>query len=200
MVTAGQGAGFPATPFNATVWPAGSQPLASNAEIVRVTNISTDTFTITRTAESTSARSILVGDQIAAAITAQTLTDIENLVLTGERAILLGKGGAIQATDTNAADFPVAVPFNCTLLRMKVTMKVAPAGAMVVQLRSSANPITTAPTYSDVSGFSVTFTGSNVLAVVDPANVNLSEGDFLNFSCTTGSGSNLLVECVVVLR
>ncbi len=77
VVTGGQGAGFPTPPFNATIWPSGVQPLASNAEIVRVTNISTDTFTITRTQESTSARTVVVGDQIAAAITVQTITDIE---------------------------------------------------------------------------------------------------------------------------
>ena len=77
VVASGDGAKFPAVPFNATVWPANSQPTTANAEIVRVTGISTDTFTITRATESTSARSIGVGDQIAATITAKTVTDIE---------------------------------------------------------------------------------------------------------------------------
>lgn len=83
IVQAGDGTHFPAAPFNATVWPAGSQPTVSNAEIVRVTNISTDTFTITRTQESTSARAITAGDQIAATITAKTLTDVETAAGTG---------------------------------------------------------------------------------------------------------------------
>jgi hypothetical protein len=78
VVTAADGAKFPAVPFNATIWPASSQPTTANAEIVRVTNISTDTFTITRTQESTSARTVVVGDQIAATITAKTLTDVEH--------------------------------------------------------------------------------------------------------------------------
>lgn len=78
VVHAGDGTLFPAVPFNATVWPAGTQPSAASAEIVRVTNIATDTFTITRTQESTSARTIVVGDQIAATITAKTLTDAES--------------------------------------------------------------------------------------------------------------------------
>ena len=56
VVTASEGALFPDTPFNAVIWPAGAQPLSSNAEIVRVTVISTDTLTITREQESTSAR------------------------------------------------------------------------------------------------------------------------------------------------
>lgn len=78
VVTGADGAKFPTAPFNATIWPAGVQPTTTNAEIVRVTNISTDTFTIVRTQESTSARTVIVGDQISANITAKTLTDAEN--------------------------------------------------------------------------------------------------------------------------
>lgn len=78
MVAAADGAKFPsAGSFNATVWPAGTQATTTNAEIVRVTAISTDTFTITRAQESTSARTIIVGDQIAATITKKTITDLE---------------------------------------------------------------------------------------------------------------------------
>lgn len=83
-VTAGTGTLFPAVPFNCTVWPASVQPLSTNAEIVRVTAISGDTFTITRAQENSTAMSILVGYQIAATITAKTLTDVENIsVLAG---------------------------------------------------------------------------------------------------------------------
>lgn len=76
----GAGANFPAVPFNATIWPTNTQPLASNAEIVRVTAIATDTLTIVRSQESSSARTVIVGDQIAAGITAKALTDIEPYV------------------------------------------------------------------------------------------------------------------------
>ena len=41
-VSAGEGSLFPATPFNATVWPQGVEATAANAEIVRVTDITTD--------------------------------------------------------------------------------------------------------------------------------------------------------------
>lgn len=126
---------------------------------------------------------------VAAAIEAENL-----------RGFTLGKGGSILTTDTNAADYPFCVPYDCTLLRMKVVLKTAASGAMVVQLRSAAGPVTTAPSYSDVSGFTVTFANTRVLATVDPADVDASEGDVLNFSCTTGSGANLLVEVVVALR
>lgn len=77
VVAAGDGAKFPAVPFNATICPASTQPTTTNAEIVRVTARSTDTLTITRAQESTSARTVVVGDQIFASITAQTLVDAE---------------------------------------------------------------------------------------------------------------------------
>ena len=73
-LTTGQGAYFPTQfPFNCTVWPAGVQPLETNAEIVTVTGISGDTLTITRGAEGTTPVSIAVGYQLAATITAQYL-------------------------------------------------------------------------------------------------------------------------------
>jgi hypothetical protein len=77
VVAAGEGALFPAVPFNATVWPTETNPTAANAEVVRVTVVSTDTFTITRTQEGSSARAVVVGDQIAATVTTKTLTDLE---------------------------------------------------------------------------------------------------------------------------
>lgn len=80
VVTGGDGTKFPAAPFNATVWPVGVQPTTANSEIVRVTNIATDTFTIVRTQEGTAARTVIIGDQISANITAKTLTDAENPV------------------------------------------------------------------------------------------------------------------------
>lgn len=75
-VAAGGALLFPATPFNAVVWPAGAKPSSANAEIVRVTNISGSVFTITRQQESTAARKILVGDQIAQNVTAFLLNQL----------------------------------------------------------------------------------------------------------------------------
>lgn len=68
----------PGFPCQAVVWPADAQPIASNAEIVTVTGTSGGTtFTIVREQEGTDARTIVVGDQFAANITAKTLTDIQ---------------------------------------------------------------------------------------------------------------------------
>lgn len=71
IVAAGDGAKLPAVPFNATVWPSGAQPLTTNATLIRVTDVTVDTLTFTRQAEGSSNRSILVGDQLAATLTAQ---------------------------------------------------------------------------------------------------------------------------------
>lgn len=78
VVATGEGARFSTdVPYNVAVWADGEMPDPSNAEIVRVTAISTDTLTITRAQEGTSARTIAVGDLIAMTVTAKTLTDIE---------------------------------------------------------------------------------------------------------------------------
>lgn len=80
IITTGEGVRFPVPPFNATVWPVGVPPLDSNAEIVRITAILGDTFTILRSQELTSAKPIAEGYYIAATITAKTITDIEDQV------------------------------------------------------------------------------------------------------------------------
>ena len=80
VVASGEGSRFPSPPFNATISPANTLVTSANSEIVRVTAISTDTLTITRAQELSSARTVVVGDQIAAAITSKTLTDIETAV------------------------------------------------------------------------------------------------------------------------
>jgi hypothetical protein len=67
---------FPAVPFNATIWPTSTQPLSSNAEIVTVTNIATNTLTITRAQEGTSARTVVAGDQIAQTVTNAMLDEM----------------------------------------------------------------------------------------------------------------------------
>lgn len=77
-VQGGDGAIFPLAPFNVTVWPANTQPTRANMEILRVTSKGTgDNWTIVRTQEGTNARTIAVGDQIAATITAKRFTDIQ---------------------------------------------------------------------------------------------------------------------------
>lgn len=105
VVAAGQGTRFPAVPFNAAIWPFGAIPTPANSEIVRVTARSTDTLTITRTQESTSARSVIVGDQIAAAITAKTLTDLAGTDPTSFSPTLTAASGSGAAYTTQVGRY-----------------------------------------------------------------------------------------------
>ena len=77
VLNSGQGARFPAAPFNIVMVPAGTSPDAysTTAEIARVTVVATDTFTITRAQESTTARSVAVGWLVFAGPTAKMMTD-----------------------------------------------------------------------------------------------------------------------------
>lgn len=97
VVTSGHGSRFPAVPFNAVIWPTGASPDPSNAEVVRVTARSSDTLTITRAQESSSARTVVVGDQIAAAITRKTVTDIEDWA-SGQRRTVVNPAAIAMCT------------------------------------------------------------------------------------------------------
>jgi len=83
VVAAGDGTKFPTPPFNVSIWPISAQPSTANAEIARCTARTTDTLTLTRAQESSTARSVVIGDQIAATITAKTLTDLETALSYG---------------------------------------------------------------------------------------------------------------------
>jgi hypothetical protein len=100
IVNAGDGATkFPAAPFNAVIWSPTTQPSAATAEIVRVTAIATDTLTVTRAQEGTTALSIGIGWLISVAVTAKLFTDIETLVSASRTT-----SAAYSATHTLSAD------------------------------------------------------------------------------------------------
>ncbi len=98
-VATGTGALFPTAPFNCTIWPTGAQATAANSEIIRVTSKgSGDNWTIQRTQESTSARAIIVGDQIANTISVKVITDIEGIASNASTAA----AAAISAVNLSA--------------------------------------------------------------------------------------------------
>lgn len=84
VVQVGHGARYPTPPFNATVSPIGEMPTPLNTEIVRVTGIAADTLTILREQEDTTARTILVGDQIYESITKKTFDDLAAELASGD--------------------------------------------------------------------------------------------------------------------
>lgn len=110
---------FPDVPFNATVWPTSSQPISTNAEIIRVIDRTDNVFTIERAQEGTNARTILVGDQIAATLTAKTLTDAQASMVTYAPYILQSGAASVAQTLASATGqsatasmyvFPITIP------------------------------------------------------------------------------------------
>jgi len=109
-VAAGTGALFPTAPFNCTVWATNVGPISTNAEIIRVTLVVGDVLTIVRAQESTAARAVLVGDQIANTITAKVMTDIEVLLPTSgagspEGVVSASPGAPYTDTSVDPPDF-----------------------------------------------------------------------------------------------
>ncbi len=183
-VQIGDEAKFPAVPFNATVWPIGTQlPVITNAEVVRVTAMAGNQFTITRLAETyqatPTARSIVVGDQIAATISTKTFTDIEADLANADAQIALQgsqievsriadlgyfvcSGGAITVNGATAGgtacrlDMAASVDFMATteLVMAAKTAQTALATANSTTVASGSNTIHTN-----------TFTGSSSLSV-----------------------------------
>lgn len=74
------GGASPVAPFNVSIFPSNAIPTPTTSEVVRVTAIATNTLTITRLQEFSSARAITVGDIVDMAITVKALTDIETAV------------------------------------------------------------------------------------------------------------------------
>lgn len=65
------------TQYNAVFYPAGTIPLSSNAEIMRVVAKGTNgTINVTRQQESTSARTVIVGDQVHVGLTGKFIDDL----------------------------------------------------------------------------------------------------------------------------
>lgn len=149
ILAAGGGALMPTAPFNAVVWPVGALPLGGNAEVVRVTAISTDTLTIVRQQEGSSARAITVGDQFSAAITAKTLTDVET-----QKAQALTVTAQQLNANYNANPGELAV-MGATTTSPIVTLPTAPADKTVCGAYATGASFTHTITFAVGSGDSI---------------------------------------------
>jgi hypothetical protein len=171
---------FPAVPFNATVWPTGAAPTPANAEIVRVTARTTDTMTIVRAQEGSTARSIVIGDQIAATITKKTLDDIEVALPYGSAWVFdqtagryfdnspICHAGATLAGAANRIDLtPFYVGRLVTVDQIGGAVSTAVASSLFRCLLYDADSITGRPTNlllssADLSGATVAFVSTTV--------------------------------------
>lgn len=149
---------FPTVPFNVTIWPADAIPTNSNAEIARVTVVSTNTLTVTRATESTVARAIVAGDQIAETITAKAFTDIE-VAITSVVTLTDGATPALDASLgtifslTAAGDRTIAVPTNPTSGQKIIIRHIASGASRSLALNTGAGGFRFG---SDVTGLSTT--------------------------------------------
>jgi hypothetical protein len=179
LVTTGHGVRFPAVPFNATVWPTGAAPTPANAEIVRVTARTTDTLTIVRAQEGTTARSIVVGDQIAATVTKKTLDDIEAALPYGSAWVFnqsvaryfdnspVGHAGATLAGAADRIDLaPFYVPEAVTVDQIGAAVSTAVASSLfrvgVYESDTAGRPLTRVLVSGDLSGATVAFVSTTV--------------------------------------
>lgn len=137
-LTVSDGTVYPAVPFNGTVYPLNTNPTKANSEIVRVTNIVGNTLTITRIQEASTARSIIVTDQLAATITAKTLTDIETTTI-----------GAVAGSGLTLTG---SLPFTISL-----TQNALAGGRLTL---TSGTPVTTADVTAAATLYYSPYTGS----------------------------------------
>lgn len=174
---------MPAVPFNATVWPAGLQPTTSNAEIVTVTVVSTDTLTITRAQEGSSARTVIVGDQFAATVTAESVPT-SGILLDGsatDRNYTLRGGQDFLALDhfETGSAYITETPATSTLeIIPSPTPQTVPTGSLV-QVASN--------TYSAAA------TGTTTIPFDDTIPQNTEGDQYMTVSIVPKSTTNTLV-------
>ena len=103
-----------------------------------------------------------------------------------EHALVMGCAGIPPVATTNdIADFYLIVPFNVTLTRLKATMKTAPGANVTYQVRRSVD---SGASFANAFG-TVTINSTAKVGIADPADLDVNEGDVLNFSVTVGGGS-----------
>lgn len=148
-IVAVDGTVFPAAPFNAVVWPINSQPTKANAEIVRVTNVTSNTLTVVRTQEGSTARAIITGDSISANITAKMFTDIEALTNPYQGRIKFFNEDATSQTITGTqaltVDFNTS---NCTRLSFSGTPTISSTTFNNTPAAGQFSPVTFVVTYN----------------------------------------------------
>ena len=100
-ITTGDGVLFPAVPFHITI----------TDEILEVTAVATDTFTVTRAVEGTTAAAHSVGDTVELRITAAIIRGLERgagrinvETLTADKTLVAGTDPLFQNLDTNGAN------------------------------------------------------------------------------------------------
>jgi len=166
VVTASEGSRF-AAGMNATICPAGSTPDPSNSEIVRITNVSTNTLTITRAQESSTARTVIVGDVIFAGPSIKSFSDIETAVGNLETPLLGNTNAVVSGTSyttvlADANTYIDCTSASATLITIPTNASVAyPIGTTIVVTQKAAGQVTVQVTSTDtLNSYSPTSAGT----------------------------------------
>lgn len=185
ILQAGQGAFFPAPPFNATLWPANTVPTIANAEFVRVTAVVGDTLTITRAQQASTGKVAVVGFQIAETWTALDLQNIER-VLSGKILNVNGTTGSnttglpyltIKAAVTAAAAGDTIIVYPGTYVEnnlMKAGITIHLMAGVIISYADAGGDPSDFTIFDDRAGgaagvFKVTGEGQIVYSMADPA-------------------------------
>lgn len=113
VLSAGNGAKFPTPPFNAVWWNATDYPDPSddpNVEIVRATAITTDTLTVTRAQEGTTATAKNIAGKtykILAGLTAKTINNDSTRLLYAQTSVQAGDTVTTSANDLFASHYTI---------------------------------------------------------------------------------------------
>lgn len=132
-VTTGHGTRFGAVPFYATLVPEGQLPTLDNAEKVKVTAISTDTLTIVRAQDGTTAKSVAAGWLVVGAVFQKDVTPTEVAVTTAAAtATKVGTTAAGNYTPEYGDRINVAFSLGCNV--STPTLNIDGSGAKNIRL------------------------------------------------------------------
>jgi hypothetical protein len=192
-ITVADASVFPATPFNVTICPVDAIPTQTNAEIARVTAIVGNVLTVTRAQESSSARTIIVGDLIAATITVKVVTDIENAIPSTAgllSAVNVSAGAtsqnlsALTFSDSNGVSFGL----NGSVLTATVATNYQSQGAYLTTAARSQDSSQYAGTNGAITGGSIT---------VNTAGVSVNLPAYLTTAMASNRGSDFVQAAAV---
>lgn len=163
-LSTGDGALFPdpaGIGYEVTIWPTAEFPLQTNAEIVRVTAKVGDVLTIVRQQGGTSARSIVVGDQIALTVTKKSLEDIESR-LSAPLAVSAGASSASLSALTFSNSNGVSFGLSNGVITGTVATNYQSQGAYLTTAALSQDSSKYAGTNGAITGGSITVNTSGV--------------------------------------
>lgn len=159
----GQGARMPATPFYAVAHPPAEMPTTDNAEKILVTNVSSDTLTITRAQDGTTAQSIESGWRLTNAL---FLRDLSQLRPFTEVTITTGASTAAKVGTTSGGSYSpqagdiLQLNFSNSNTANSATLNVDGSGAANIQT-------------GGVNTSNVSLSGTKVLVWYDGTNYQL---------------------------